>query len=192
MTNIRLPSIDKYKDVSSKNNYFSYHLKDSEKKRLRRIHLSSRDSSRTPVQWDSTRYAGFSEHRPWFYVNPNYRRINVRDEEKQPDSILNFYRECIRLRSSEPALLYGEYREYMREEPNVYIYTRSLDGDVYLVICSFAREKVPFILPKQFRDVRAKLLITNYPGERNKSEVYTLPSPGFRLYPYEAAVLRIE
>lgn len=191
MTNIRLSSIDQYKDVSSRNNYYSYHLKDNEQKRLHRIHLSSRDSSRTPVQWDDSKYAGFSSVEPWFGVNPNYRQINVRAEEESPDSILNFYKESITLRSKTPALLYGEYREYMRGEPNVYIYTRSLDGDVYLIVCSFAKERVPFLLPKEFRGRPARLLITNYPDKRKKNFVYELPALGFRLYAYEAAVLRI-
>ncbi len=191
MTNIRLSSIDQYKDVSSKNNFYTYHLKDSIESRLHRIHLSSRDSSRTPVQWDGSRNAGFSEGDPWFTVNPNYVSVNVAKQDAEADSILNYYRQCIRIRQSSPALLFGEYREYYHGDPNFYVYSRSLDGETYLIICSFARERLPVILPKQFRGIRCRLILTNYPREREQGREYDLHSPGFRLYPYEAMVLRI-
>ena len=191
MTNIRLKSIELYKDVSSKNNYYSYHVKDDEEKRLWRIHQSSRDSSRTPMQWDDSEYAGFSTVKPWFEVNPNYRDINVARQENEDDSILNFYRECVKLRGSSPALIYGGYKEYYRKDPNIFVYTRSLDGEVWLIVCSFCRERLPFILPKQFMGIEAKLVLTNYPEQRQQGKIYTLPKPGFRIYPYEAAVLRM-
>ena len=48
------------------------------------------------MQWSGERSnAGFSTAEPWFYVNPNYRKINAAEEEKDPDSILNFYRRCL-------------------------------------------------------------------------------------------------
>ena len=191
MTNIRLMSIEQYKDVSSKNNYYSYHLKDDEQSRLHRIHLSSRDSSRTPMQWDDSEYAGFSTVAPWFGVNPNYRAINVKKQEAESDSILNFYRACIRLRNSSPALLYGEYREHNSKEPNIYSYSRSLDGEVYLIICSFFLERLPYIVPKQFRGMKARLLLTNYPAKRETGMEFEMPHTGFRVYPYEALVIRI-
>lgn len=55
MTNIKLASIDQYVDVSSHNNYHTFHLKDSVEKRMERIHASSRDSARTPMQWDDSK-----------------------------------------------------------------------------------------------------------------------------------------
>ncbi len=191
MTNIRLMSIDQYKDVSSKNNYFSYHLKDDEHSRLRRIHISSRDSSRTPMQWNDRNYAGFSTVAPWFGVNPNYRSINVEKQEEQDDSILNFYRACLKLRSSSAALMFGEYRELRPKDPNIYLYTRRLDGEEYLIICSFFMEKIPFIVPKAYRGATVRIMLTNYPKERETGSEIELPSPGFILHPYEALVLRI-
>ena len=77
MTNIHLPTIDHYLDVASKNIYHMFHRREPEEKRMRRIHLSSRDSARTPVQWTDGPNAGFSPVEPWFYVNPNYREINA-------------------------------------------------------------------------------------------------------------------
>ncbi len=191
MTNIRLMSIEQYKDVSSKNNYYSYHLKDDEQSRLHRIHLSSRDSSRTPMQWDDSENAGFSDAEPWFGVNPNYKQINVRRQEDESDSILNFYRACIRLRNSSAALMFGTYREYRANDPNFYIYSRRLDGEEYLIICSFCREKMPCIIPKQYRGNTVRLMLTNYPKEREQGIEYELHRPAFVTYPYEALVLRV-
>ena len=100
MTNIRLSSIDQYKDVASIHAYHAFYKHGSEEKRMHRIHLASRDSARTPMQWSVASNAGFSSAQPWFAVNPNYTQINVEQEERDPDSILNFYRRCLALRKS--------------------------------------------------------------------------------------------
>ncbi len=165
MTNIRLMSIDQYVDVSSITNYQTYHLKEDPERRLHRIHLSSRDSARTPVQWDDTENAGFSEARPWFYVNPNYKRVNVKREERDPDSILNFYRKCLALRKSSRTLIYGTYTEHFPDDKNIYMYERSLDGESYLVICSFSRLPVKAHKPPKFAGRHGELVLCNYPKE---------------------------
>ena len=165
MTNIRLMSIDQYVDVSSITNYQTYHLKEDPERRLHRIHLSSRDSARTPVQWDDTENAGFSEARPWFYVNPNYKRVNVKREERDPDSILNFYRKCLALRKSSRTLIYGTYTEHFPDDKNIYMYERSLDGESYLIICSFSRLPVKAHKPPKFAGRHGELVLCNYPKE---------------------------
>ena len=162
MTNIRLMSIDQYVDVSSITNYNTYHLKEDPERRLHRIHLSSRDSARTPMQWNSSENAGFSVVKPWFYVNPNYRKINVAKQEKDPGSILNFYRKCLLLRKSSKTLLYGDYTEYFPKDKNIYMYERSLDGESYLIICSFSRLPVKAHKPEKFWGKRGELLLCNY------------------------------
>ncbi len=165
MTNIKLMSIDQYVDVSSITNYNTYHLKEDPERRLHRIHLSSRDSSRTPVQWDDTENAGFSEARPWFYVNPNYKRVNVKREERDPDSILNFYRKCLSLRKSSKTLIYGDYTEHFPKDKNIYMYERSLNGESYLIICSFSRLPVKAHKPSKFAGRHGELVLCNYPKE---------------------------
>lgn len=165
MTNIKLMSIDQYVDVSSITNYNTYHLKEDPERRLHRIHLSSRDSARTPVQWDDTENAGFSEARPWFYVNPNYKRVNVKREERDPDSILNFYRKCLSLRKSSKTLIYGDYTEHFPKDKNIYMYERSLDGESYLIICSFSRLPVKAHKPSKFAGRHGELVLCNYPKE---------------------------
>ena len=181
MMNIALPSIEHYVDVSSITNYHTYHLKEDPERRLHRIHLSSRDSARTPMQWDSSPNAGFSKNKPWFYVNPNYKKVNVEAQKKDPDSILNFYRKALRLRKSSKTLIYGSYLEYFPNDPEIFMYERSLDDESYLIICSFSRFKVHVRLPEKFKGKKGTLVLSNYPG-RNDNK--------FR--PYEARVYRFE
>ena len=162
MTNIKLMSIDQYVDVSSITNYHTYHLKEDPERRLHRIHLSSRDSARTPVQWDDSENAGFSVARPWFYVNPNYKKINVAKQEKDPDSILNFYRKCLELRKGSETLIYGSYNEFFPKDPFIYMYERCLGDESYLIICSFSRLPVKPKKPEKYKGVHGELILCNY------------------------------
>ena len=165
MTNIKLMSIDQYVDVSSITNYNTYHLKEDPERRLHRIHLSSRDSARTPMQWNSSENAGFSTAKPWFYVNPNYKRVNVEKEESDENSILNFYRKCLALRKSSKTLIYGDYKEYFPKDPDIYMYERSLDGESFLIICSFSRFPQKAHKPKKFAGRHGELVLCNYPKD---------------------------
>lgn len=177
MTNIRLDSIDKYIDVSSKNNYHNFHLKDSVAKRLARIHASSRDSSRTPMQWDSSENAGFTTGTPWFYINPNYNKINVADEEKDPQSILNFYRKCLKYRKESEVALWGDYAEYYKASERLFVYRRSYKNKCLLIVCSFSPHKLKWHNIREFRGRKGHLAICNYKN----------PKRGI-LKPYEARV----
>ena len=178
MTNIRLRTIDQYNDISSINAYHRYFTWESQERRMHRIHVSSRDSARTPVQWSDEPNAGFTTGTPWFPVNPNYREINVRREEADPDSILNFYRRCLALRKSNPTLLWGSYREYEPNNRRLYLYERSDENRRILVVCSFSKKQTAWRLPKGYDRAQGELLLCNYP---------TPGMPG-SLRPYEAQV----
>ncbi len=183
MMNIRLTSIDQYVDVSSKTNYNTYHLRESVEKRLQRIHVSSRDSSRTPMQWDDSAHAGFSTAEPWFFVNSNYKKVNVAAEEKDDDSILNFYRRCIALRKSSETLIYGKYNEFFPKHKELYIYERVLGDERYLIICSFSRLPHRMRIPDAYKGKTGELVLCNYSDEPLKDDW---------LKPYEARVYRYQ
>ena len=89
--------------------------------------LRSRDNARTPVQWDDTPNAGFTTGTPWIEVNPNYTAINAAAEEKDPDSVLNYYKQMIALRKSHLGLIYGSFQLLAEENPQVFAYL-SLPG----------------------------------------------------------------
>jgi oligo-1,6-glucosidase len=167
MTNIALNSIDKYIDVAAKNAYNTFFLKDSVERRLERIHVSTRDSARTPVQWTDGPNAGFTTGKPWFYVNPNYTSVNAEAEDKDPLSILNFYRRCLALRKSSETLLWGTYREYFPASRKLFMYERKYKSERILVICSFNKESMSYRLPKGYDPSKGQLLLDNYIAEKD-------------------------
>ncbi len=169
MTNIKLSRIEDYIDVSSKTNYKTYHLKDTVENRLKRIHISSRDSARTPMQWSSGKYAGFSTVKPWFFINSNYVTINVEDEDKDKDSVLNFYRKCLKLRKSSKTLLYGTYKEYFQRDTNIYVYERKYKSIRYLIICSFSKIPLKVRFPKEYANLKGQLVLCNYENIKTES-----------------------
>ena len=179
MTNIRLHSIEQYLDVASKNLYHMFHKRESQDKRMQRIHVSSRDSARTPVQWTAGPNAGFSATEPWFYVNPNYTEINVAAQEDDPDSVLNFYRRALALRKGSDTLLFGDYREYFPRSGKLYMYARTWQGERVLVVISFWPFRLRWKLPEGFFADGMELLLGNYPD----------PAAG-TLRPYEAQIWR--
>ncbi|MBE5998503.1 MAG: alpha-glucosidase [Sarcina sp.] len=188
MTNIALDSIDKYLDVASVNAYHTFHLREPVEKRLRRIHRSSRDSARTPVQWSSAPGAGFTAGTPWFYINPNYRQINAEAEEKDPSSILHFYRRCLALRKRNETLLKGNYRDLSPCSRRFYMYARSYRGETILVVCSFSQKAFRCSLPRGLAERERDLLLGNYTGE--KDAVSATRGRKILLRPYEAQIWR--
>lgn len=186
MTNIRLKRIEDYVDVSSITNFHKFHVKDPYEKRIERIHASSRDSARTPVQWDDSKNAGFTTGTPWFFVNPNYEAINVASQEDDPNSILNFYRKCLHFRKTNEVALWGDYKEYYKRHNQLYMYSRSHNGQHLLVICSYADHDMDFKYPKAFASKmqlgdQYELAIANY-EDAALQEYHTT------LRPYEARV----
>ena len=197
MTNIALNSIDKYIDVAAKNAYNSFFLKDSVERRLERIHVSTRDSARTPMQWTDGPNAGFTTGKPWFYVNPNYSYINAETEDRDPLSILNFYKRCLALRKRSKTLLWGTYREYFRGSSRIYMYERKYEDkdrgceERILVICSFSTQELRYPAPRGYNMAKGKLILDNYiSGE----EMETAPTENtgagipWKLHPYEVQV----
>ncbi len=181
MLNIALPRLDMYKDVMTANAVRLASKLMPAKKVLKLVHDRSRENSRTPMQWSNEPNAGFSTAAPWFYVNSNYHSINVRDEDADPDSILNFYRELIKFRKSSPVALYGTYRELMPESRELYVYEREYEGKRLLVACSFTNKLVRFELPWSYNLEKAELALANY--EHN-----FVIANGYTTRPYELRV----
>jgi glycosidase len=102
------------------------------------------------MQWSAADNAGFSACKPWFYVNPNYKTVNAESEDRDPESILNFYRQCLALRKSSETLLKGSYREYMRRSRHIYMFERAYRDERILVICSFSEKPVSLRIPRAF------------------------------------------
>ena len=163
MLNWRPEDPQMYEDVQTRWQYENTATDKTPEERLHRLWRSSRDSARTPVQWSDAEHAGFTTGTPWFYVNPNYKTINVSQQEQDPDSILNFYRKAIALRKSLPVVRHGSYREHFPMDGKVFCYSRQMPGQKLLVLCSFSDKPVPLPVPKGFELREGKLILENYP-----------------------------
>ena len=185
MLNITLPRVEDYPDVMAQNNARLLSRVLPKKTVLQLIQRSSRDSARTPVQWSAEKYAGFSEHEPWFRVNDNYPFINAASQENDPDSLLNFYRKLLKFRKDNRAALYGSYREYFPESRDFYVYERASEEQRLLVICSFSPELRRFDSPEGVDLERWSLALSNY-------DFNFIIENGFTARPYELRVYRLD
>jgi alpha-glucosidase len=182
MTNMPFTSIEQIDAVDSKRLYKQL-LKEGKNKEeaLDIVADTTRDNSRTPMQWSSNQFAGFSSNKPWLVVNPNYQSINVAQQENQPDSILTFYKKMIHLRRTNEGLIYGSFKEYLTEHTQVYIYERALDNNRYLIMVNLTKEKASYSLPDEV-EANWQLLLTNQ-GNRPFEKKGTLQ-------PYEAQLFK--
>ncbi|MDR6999978.1 alpha-glucosidase [Neobacillus niacini] len=186
MTNVKFDSIDDYDDVATKNLYY---LKTAagvpHEEIMRIIWASSRDNSRTPMQWSAEQNAGFSTGTPWMKVNPNYQAINVAGQEKIPDSVLNFYKKMIQLKKANEVFTYGAYDLLLAEDPQIYAYTRTLSQDRVVVMANLSDRSadIPEALGIVFD--HKNLLLNNYKLEKHE------PLKKIMLRPYETRVYRL-
>lgn len=182
MVNTRLESLDEYVDCFVKNNYavgMKMHL--GEKRCFENAVKSTRDNSRTPVQWDSTENAGFSTGAPWFPVNKNYKEINARAEAENPNSVLNHYKALIKFKKENEVAIYGDYKEHYKNSDKLFVFERNYNGKRLLVINSFTEGNVAFEAPKGFNLEEGKAILCNY-------ENPTVQNNGFKTRPYETRV----
>jgi len=185
MTNVKFDSIDQYNDVGMVNYYRIETAKGrAHEDVMNVIWERGRDNSRTPMQWDDSENAGFSTGTPWLGVNPNYKDINVKKQEQDPDSILNYYKKLIQLRKEHETLVYGTYNNINEKHGKVYAYTRTQGENQILVICNLFNEHISYNLPKKLKFTSSKLLLANYKDEEELG--YSL-----KLKPFEARVYEI-
>ena len=182
MTNIKLDSISECKDIATFNAYRLFKkLGFGEKRFMALANKVSRENARTPVQWSSDENAGFTTGKPWFNINENYNSINVQSEDKDPDSVLNFYRSLIAFRKENEVAIYGKYREYYPASSSLYVYEMTLGGKRLLVVCSFKERSVRFNAPAGYELKSGKLVLSNYKDNK-------IVNNGFVTKPYEVRV----
>lgn len=182
MINTPLPSLDDYKDIMVKNNArIARSLGLSKETVLRLAQKASRDNARTCMQWSGAPNAGFTNGKPWFVVNSNYKDINVESQLGDPGSILNFYRDALQFRRDNPVVIYGDYVEHMPKSKELYVYERNLAGKKLLVICSYSEKCVRFDAPEGITLDETKQVFGNYDNN-------FVISNGFTTRPYEMRV----
>lgn len=135
MTNYPFESVETFNDVAVVNEYNIVKAQGGDLTELLNKHkMENRDNSRTPMQWSNGINGGFSEHEPWFSVNPNYTEINVSSQQQDSNSILNFYKSLIQLKKSHDIFTYGTFNLIDAENEHVFAYIRELDGKRVLVV----------------------------------------------------------
>lgn len=144
----------------------------------------ARDHARTPMQWNGKQGAGFTTGKPWMKINPNHSDVNVETDLKNPNSVLNFYKQLIAFRLHNDVIIHGTYKEYFHNNKNVYCYERAYRGKRYIVICNFKEKNVPLNVDT-IGAKGAKLVLANYPKAAE-----TMGDAVF-LRPYEAVVYEI-
>ncbi len=153
------------------------------KKIFKNCAYASRDNSRTPMQWTAGENAGFTTGTPWFHINPNYKEINVEAEEKDPNSLLNYYRKILAIRKQyKDAAIYGKYTEFFKNHPQVYFYEKEGDdGSKLIVVVNVSEKVVNSKKMKKKIPQNAKRVAGTYDGEI-----------GDKMMPYEGHVYIVE
>lgn len=152
MENCPFESIDQIDDISSKDEYkVCRDAGYSEEESMKLLRVYSRDNARTPVQWSDAENAGFSTHKPWMIVNPNYKEINLAKQKDDSNSVYAFYKKMIAL-YKDPAyhetLTFGRFEPYQRETKNLIAYFRKGEGQTLLVLANFQNEPQTVMLPE--------------------------------------------
>lgn len=181
MTNYPFESPEDFRDIESINAYKEWCADGplSHEVFWPCITYKSRDNARTPVQWDDSAQAGFTTGTPWIAVNPNHKEINAKAQTADPDSVFHYYKKLIALRKENPVMVYGKYEPLLMDSEELFVYTRALDHEKLLVVCSFCDHETTFIIPDEF--VGMPCLISNMENSYDNAKMV--------LKPYEAFVL---
>ena len=182
MTNCPFNTLENFRDLESINAFheLTEQGKKTEEEMLAAISYKGRDNARTPMQWDDSAYAGFSTAEPWIMVNPNYTKINAKDQVSREDSVFKYYQKLIKLRHESDLIVYGTYDLILDDDKDIYAYTRTLEDEKLVVYCNFSANTREVEVPAEFTD--GKILISNYTDAKADKKI--------TLRPYEAVVIQ--
>lgn len=177
MTNALFSSLEDLRDIESIKYYEEAAKIGKAEEAWEAILKKGRDNARTPMQWNDSANAGFSDVQPWLMINENYKQINVAAAEKDVNSILHFYQELIRFKSFDKTAIYGKFEELHEDDEQLYMYKRFLDESAFLVICNFSDNDKMFDMT-EYQGL--EILFHNCVNESNEI-----------LLPYEVRVVRL-
>ena len=182
MTNCPFNTLDNFRDLESINAFheLTEQGKMTKEDMMAAIGYKGRDNARTPMQWDDSAYAGFSTTNPWIMVNPNYTKINAKDQVNREDSVFKYYQKLIKLRHESELIVYGTYDLILDDDKDIYAYIRTLGDEKLIVYCNFSENTREVELPEEFTN--GKVLISNYIDAKVNHKI--------TLRPYEAIVIQ--
>ncbi|BAH17069.1 glycoside hydrolase family 13 protein [Macrococcoides caseolyticum] len=170
MTNFPFKDISEFDDVHAKNIY-NVELANGRNADdiIADLQSNSRDNSRTPMQWDASENAGFTNGTPWLKVNPNYKAINVEKELNDENSILNFYKKMIKFKKSHEIATYGDFKLIYPEDENVFAYARTLNDELLYVIGNLTSNPVK-VSDSQIEFDSSDIVLNNYDIESHRRQ----------------------
>lgn len=185
MTNVAFDTLEEYKDIETLNFYkVKTESGVSHETMMTGIHANSRDNARTPMHWDNSAHAGFTQGSPWISLNPNFPEINVAAALEDTDSIFYHYQKLIALRKQNPVIVYGDFIPLFEDHPAVFAYERK-DADQHLVVLNnFTAEPQTLTLPEHLTGKEVECLIANLEPVVHFGEQLTLA-------PYQSIVVRL-
>lgn len=182
MTNMRFPTIEQYNDPDAKNTYHQQLLAGATPEQaLAEAQMVSRDNARTPMQWDSSKNAGFTSGEPWLGINPNYTRINAENQKNDPHSIYSCYKKLIALRKESPAMSKGDLEILPVDSDTLFALKRTFQDEVLLSFHNFSSE--PAEIPESLLPQTPNVLLSSYDRQGGYQ--------GRFLRPYEAVIFRL-
>ncbi|PFG55483.1 trehalose-6-phosphate hydrolase [Vibrio sp. ES.051] len=189
MTNPGYSEINQYHDVESINMYDLMVHRDgvSHHDMMAILAQKSRDNSRTPMQWNSQKHAGFTQGTPWLEVASNYPDINAEHAIADLNSVFYFYKRLIELRKQVPVITDGSYEDLLPEHQRIFAYVRQNERQTLLCINNYYGEEVECVLPEYVDMNKAKNLLSNY-----QNSASAVASHHQILRPYETRILLIE
>jgi oligo-1,6-glucosidase len=144
----------------------------------------SRDQGRTPVQWDASPGAGFTDGTPWIAINPNYTEVNAAAEVGVPGSVFEHYRQLIALRHADPVLADGDFELLLADHPAIWAFLRRGSEAELLVAANFSADAVKTPLPLASDWASAAVVLANLPDAPLR------PLPDLELRPWESVIWR--
>lgn len=157
MTNCRMNDIAEYEDINTIDQYqVAIQAGCSKEEALNACFLHSRDNARTPMQWSDAPHGGFTTGTPWFALNPNYKHINVAEQQSRENSVLNYYKKLIALRKSDEyrnTFTYGTSTPAYETEPGVMAYVRETEDQKILVAGNYGVNPCTLKLEEPVKEV---------------------------------------
>ena len=164
MTNAFFDKIEDYRDIEALDIFkdFTERKGFSEADTLELLRLKSRDNARTPMQWDDSEKAGFTEGTPWISVNPNHREINAKACLEDENSVFYYYQKLIKLRHEMPIITDGVYELLDADNEQLYTYLRRGKKETLVVLANFTEETIMYRLGDEWKEKEGRLLLSNY------------------------------
>jgi len=183
MTNARFDRIDQFRDIETLRHYDERLAEGvTAEDFIAGANANGRDNARTPVQWDAGPQAGFTDGTPWIEVNANHDRINVAADRADPEGVFAHYKRLIALRRDRDVVAFGRTVPIAPEDPAVFAFARTLEGERITVVANFTGAPVEFDVPQAHAAAGEALIASHAPRTRVAGRLTLAPYESFAVF----------